>query len=221
MVQMVRPEADVEHMTLQFTLGPAYDLVLSLAAVAHPDRYELPVSWARRVRKELPVATRRDQSFFFGDPSSLGVGPVQVVPDLPGAEDPSAFIRELGALDPPDFVAALLGRRTGGRALSVALRRMARQRGVAEVDEHHVRQYAASLKAETRRRFWEMLGDPAGSRDRYVGLLRAYHDTWFASHYPEVQPFLLQRVKQGRRSIGKLPPREVVARVTGGFTLQS
>jgi DNA-binding transcriptional ArsR family regulator len=89
------------------------------------------------------------------------------------------------------------------------------------VDEHHIRQHAASLKAESRKRFWEILGDPAGSRDRYAGLLRAYHDAWFASHYPEIEPFLLQRVKQGRRCIGKLPPREVVARVTGGFTLQS
>jgi ArsR family transcriptional regulator len=221
MIELVRSQPAAEQVSLQFEVVPAYDLLISLAAVAHPDRYELPVSWARQVRKALPADVRSEVTYFFGDPMSLGTGTIQLVPDVDGATDPSAFIASLQSVDSTELVTALLSHRTGGRALTTALRRKARGKNLSETDEGRIREYVGGLKAQTRKRFWEILHDPAASRDRYLALLRAYHESWFAAHYPEVQPFLVQRAKQGRRSIGKLATGEVIARVTGGFTLQS
>ena len=58
-------------------------------------------------------------------------------------------------------------------------------------------------------------------RARYVRLVCAFYEKWLVTQLPDLLPVVSQRAKQGRRSIGKLPAVEVVARATGGFTLQS
>jgi ArsR family transcriptional regulator len=77
------------------------------------------------------------------------------------------------------------------------------------------------FKAETRKRIRVILDDPRAARERYVALLRAHHDASFGSQYEEVLPFLAGKVRQARRSIGKVPARDVIARAAKGFTLQS
>jgi ArsR family transcriptional regulator len=66
-----------------------------------------------------------------------------------------------------------------------------------------------------------MLENPQETHARYVQLVRTHHECWFSQRYGDVLPFLEQRAKQARRSIGKLPAKEVIARATGGFTLRT
>jgi DNA-binding transcriptional ArsR family regulator len=218
-LEIVRPKEEIEHPSLHFDVAPAYDLVISLAAVVDPERFDLTPAWARGVRTALPSAVRRDLSFFFGDPASLGIGSIQLVPDLPTGEA-AALVVALESLDPVDFVTTLLTRGSTDRALAPALRRIAREKGSA-TDGTIVSTHVRSFRAVTRKRFQSILEDPASAQRRYIALMRAYFDGWFATHYPDVLPFVVQRAKQGRRSIGKLPTTEVVARVTNGFTLKS
>lgn len=216
---MIRPEREAQ-LDLRFEVVPAYDLFISLAAAARPDRYELPGPWARSVRQSLPAAVRRDLQFFFAGPMPLGLGAIQLLPGLEVTE-PGETLEAFDRLDTAELVEPLLGRRGENRPLSAALRRAVRGRGVTESDHQLIGQHVASLKAETRRRVRDMLDDPQGARQRFMDLVRVHHDGWFQSHYSDILPLLHQRAKQTRRSIGKLPVRELIARSTGGFTLQS
>lgn len=218
-MQLVRPEAESRSMLLGFEVVPVYDLLFSLAAAANPEKYEMPGTWARGVRAALPQPLRRDVGYFFGDPAALGTGAVQCVPDVSDG-DIAAVVEHLQSLEPAEFVTVLLWRTSADRALRGAIRRSARRRGNEE-DERLVRDYVSTQKAQTRTRFMEILADPAGMQSRYITLLRAHHEGWFTEHYSEVQPYLEQRARQGRRSIGKLPAKEVIARATGGFTLRT
>jgi DNA-binding transcriptional ArsR family regulator len=207
-------------MDLHFNVVPAYDLVLSLAAAAHWERYELSASWARQVRQALPIAIRTDLKYFFGDPLILGAGGIQIIPDLSDGE-PETFLRAIAGMDAADVVAAILSRGADRDGLRAGLRRMLRAKGVTEADEAAVSKHLSGLRSETRARFREILQDPEGMRLRYVRLMQAHAQGWFTANFSEVTPFLAQRVKQGRRSIGKQPALEVIARVTGGLTLQA
>jgi DNA-binding transcriptional ArsR family regulator len=217
-LQIIRPARETE-IALRFEVVPAYELPIGLAAAAQPERHELSDTWSRTVRRALPSEVRRDLAFFFGDPSALGVAPIRLVPDLEDGQ-PEHLVKRLEELDTADLIALLLSRGTADRRLSSSLRRTVRGRASAE-DENVVRQHLASLRAETRRRTRAILAEPAAMRDRYLRLVRAAHDSWFAQHVPDVLPLLNQRAKQARRSIGKLPAKEIISRVTGGFTLQS
>lgn len=219
-MQVLRPAADAHHLELQFQVSSAYDLVFSLAAAARPREHELSSSWARSVRSALPASARRDLAFFFGDPSALGIGAVQLIPAL-GVLDAQFLADGMQAVEPVDFVAAVVGRRSDSRALTSALRRVIRGKSSGVEDDHLVHQYVASFKAETRRRIWEFLTDPPTVHGRFVALVRAQYDVSFRAQYEELLPFLRGKAKQARRGIGKMPNKDVIARATKGFTLQS
>jgi DNA-binding transcriptional ArsR family regulator len=219
MVEIVRPERVSQDVSLRFEVQPAYDLVISLAAAADPERYDLPQSFGREVRSALPASVRRDLRTFFGDPAPLGNNPVGLIPLLPSA-DPESFIQALEDLDPAEFAVRLIAHATAERPLLNALRRAARGRA-SEDDNRIIAQDRAARKADTRKRMLQILAAPIEMQARYVALLRAHLAGPFGTQYPEIVPVVSQRAKQGRRVIGKLPAKEVVARVTGGFTLRS
>lgn len=220
-MQIVRPERPREaEVNLRLEEAPAYELVIALAAAAHPAKHHLSSAWSRQVRSALPATCRSDLSFFFGDPAALGVGGIQLIPRL-SSGDVETFLTALDSIDSADLMAAMLGRRSEIRALPGAIRRVARGRGATPADEETIRRHVASLRATSRTRFREIMSGPGTSRDRYVRLLHAFHERVFAEHYRTIAPFVQLRAKQGRRNIGKLPTKEVIARVTGGFTLQS
>lgn len=219
-MQVVRPERAAPALSLRVDVVPAYDAILSLSAAALPQRYEMASSWARDVRAALPAPLRPDLSLFFGDPRALGTGPMQLVPDLPSGET-AALIVELESMQSADFVTVLLTRADAPAGLAPAIRRIARGKTSSDAAESVVQQYLGSLKAETRKRFREILAEPAAMHRRYLALLKAHHEGWLAEHYGEILPYLQQRARGGRRSIGKLPTKELIARLTGGFTLHS
>jgi DNA-binding transcriptional ArsR family regulator len=218
-MQVVRPERHADTVALRFAVVPAYDLIISLAAAAHPDRYELSASWSRQVRQALPPGTRADLRFFFGDPYGLGVGAIQLIPDLLVA-DSAPFVDYLAHMDAADFVGVLLSRGTTNRRVRPALRRLAAGKTLSAADDAAVKELSDGFRAATRKRFWAILDDPRSAHRRYTSLLRDHESGWFRDTYSEIMPLLQQRVKQGRRVIGKLPTKEVIARLTGGFTLQ-
>jgi DNA-binding transcriptional ArsR family regulator len=219
-MQVLRPDPDSRHMEVQFRVSSAYDLVMSLAAAARPGDHELSGTWARSIRSALPSSARRDLLFFFGDPSALGIGAVQLIPGL-GVTDAQFLADRMRSAEPADFVAAVAGRRSDSRPLTAALRRMARGKSSGDEDDRLVRQYVAAFKAETRKRIWAILEDPRAAQERYVALLQAQYDASFGEQYEELRPFLNGRAKQARRSIGKMPNKDVIARATKGFTLRS
>lgn len=192
--------------------------MISLAAAADPARFELSAAWSRQLRSALPAAVRKDISFFFGDPLPLGVGPIQLVPGLPSGE-PEDLVEACERLDGMDFAVALLGRHADSRDVAPAIRRAARRRPSGS-DSGILERHTATFRAETRRRFLSILHDPEEARRRYLCLLNAHVSGWFRSHYGDVSPFLLQRARQARRSVGKLPTKEVIARATNGFTFE-
>src|SRR5438309_83793 len=107
-MRVIRPGTESQAPSLRFEVVPAYDLVISLAAAANPERHELAASWARQVREALPPPLRRDLTFFFADPLALGAGPIQMVPELPNVEL-ATFLSAIESMDAADFAAALLG----------------------------------------------------------------------------------------------------------------
>ncbi|GAC1400052.1 MAG: hypothetical protein NVSMB52_13650 [Chloroflexota bacterium] len=217
---VVRPDAPSHQMAVHFDLVPAYDLVISLAAAAQPRLYELSAAWARDVRHALPTPLRRELTHFFGDPMPFGTGPIQAIPSFQSG-DAGAFIVALEEMHEGEFLAALFSRVSGSPDLQSVLRRVSKRRVLSEADEKLVCKSVAPLKAETRRRFLDALAHPGTTQHRYVALLREYHERWFARDYPATVPLLEQRVKAGRRWVSKLPAKELIARVTGGFTLLS
>lgn len=220
-MEVIRPDRWDRHVELTFSVVPAYDLPISLAAIANPVRHELPAAWGREARKTLSADVRKDLGAFFGGPIPIGILPIQLVPDLAPSGEPERFLAGLESLEMPDLIAALLNRRTAERGLESAIRRVVRGQPLSSKDEAVIGREEAGLPAEARRRFRTVLRDPERARRQYLGLLRSHLEGWFASNYPEQSLLLHQRAKQGRRSIGKLPPAEVIGRVTGGFTLQS
>jgi DNA-binding transcriptional ArsR family regulator len=215
-MKVVRPERE-NALALTFQVTPAYDLIHGPAAAAQPEKHELSAGWARKVRHALPVDARRDLAFFFGDPLVLGVGAIRSVPDLPDSV-PTSLLAALERSDAAELLALLLTRGAPDRQVAGSLRRVVRKRG-SDDDAKRLEAHLASFRVETRRRASAMLADPEDMRRRYVTLIGDFYRHWLADRIPEIEPILAQRVRHGRRSIGKLPAKEVIARATGGFTL--
>jgi DNA-binding transcriptional ArsR family regulator len=217
-MQVVRPERDAP-LSLAFEVVPAYDAILGLAAVAQPEKHELPSGWARKVRQALPVGIRADITFFFGDPLVLGTGAIGLIPDLQDGT-PAGLLSALTDADTAGVLSLLLARGMWNRQMVGSLKRFIRNRPTAE-DAKLVEAHMRAMRAETRRRATAMLADPDGTRSRYVALIDAFHRHWLSDQLPQIEPILTQRARHGRRSIGKIPAREVIARATGGFTLRA
>jgi DNA-binding transcriptional ArsR family regulator len=211
---------------LDWDIGTAYDLILSLRSLFHPKEYGLPPPWAAGVRKRLSAQSQRDLKDFFSPSFGfLAYMPLQLILEIDGPKDGENFLAYVDAIPEQEFSRRIY------RAISLdeELDRIA-AKGLAgeEISDAEVEEYRRGIgrsrlastptAAEVRRLFAEMK-TPALTKKRWMGALREYYVVFFAEEEKRLAPNLQKMLEQAQGLAETVSVPELIERLSNGFTI--
>jgi DNA-binding transcriptional ArsR family regulator len=213
---------------LEWDVGTAYDLLLSLHAIFRPKEHGLPAPWAAGVRKRLPPRSQQDLKDFYGSSLSyLAYTPLHLVLEMPPPKDSLHFLDYIEAIPDEQFsrrmyrpitrnerVARIVARALGGEVI-----------GDAEVEEfrREVGRSPMALvtsPAEVRRLFADV-ADPAATKRRWLHVMREYYEAFFAEEEKREQSALEQMLAHAQALARTTTVPDLIERISNGFTISA
>ena len=189
------PPAAAERVA--FSYSPAMEAVLSLHVLVEPKHHPVQHEWVRAMRRLPPALKREVDVFAFAYRAYF---PEFFFPPASGElSDFESELRRLRTIDEElvrlEFAIPLIESRAGERASrdpaalqAPGTRRLLRERAAAAGDEALARQ---------------LLDDPRGLLERFLGLLEAYWEEAFAREWERIEPDLAASVSEAGRVIAR------------------
>jgi len=189
------PPSAVERVA--FSYSPAMEAVLSLHVLVEPKHHPVQHEWVRAMRRVSPALKREIDVFAFAYRAYF---PEFFFPPAAGELlDFESELRRLRGADEQlvrlEFAIALIGSRDGGE--------VPRDPAALEAPDarRRLRERAAAVGDETLAR--QLLEDPRGVLERFLGLLESYWAEAFAREWQRIEPDLAASVSEAGRVIAR------------------
>jgi len=211
---------------LQWDWGTAYEMLLSVYTIFRPKEYGLPAPWAAGVRKRLSPQGQQDLKDFYNPPYAfLAYMPLHLVLDMDQPKTATRFLDYVESIPDEQFsrrvhlpmiindtLRALTARALSGEHM-----------GDAEVEEYR-RAVSNSQLGQTptvanARRLFQDMADPAGTKKRWLNVMREYHTTFFAEEEGRVGPALQRMLEQAQAMSRDMPIPDMMEQLSSGFTI--
>jgi DNA-binding transcriptional ArsR family regulator len=210
--------------TLEWELGSAYDLFISLVVLHDPEMFGLRPSWAAGVRSRLPAAERK----FLEDLFAWFKAPLEWVHSLPEPRDASRALGELARLPAAQRLSALTFGGGFPAEAAALLEAVAARSAWSAADEDALR---AALEAAPvprseplkHRQLAGMLSAwvaAAENGERLLAALRAYVEVFFAEEEQRLLPALHSGLRRARSLAERLPLAELVDELSQGVRFE-
>lgn len=206
--------------TLTWHSGTGYDFFVSLYVLHHPGDFGLRPSWAAGVRSRLPV----EQRDFLERAQGFMRVPITWFASLPATQiDAADVLAALTNLPPEDRFRALALPYDTPPELKQALNGIAAQGAWTAADLETVRaaygrRYAAS-HLEDVKDLCNAWARPAEFAERYLDVLRTYHQVFFAEEEERIRPALQKGLEEAQELAKHLPAGQLVERLSRGVQL--
>lgn len=206
---------------LEWDMGTAYDMFISLAVLHDPEKFGLRGSWAAGVRSRLPNSERE-----LLQKVVEALWPMHWVHDLPEPKDGATVLRELGNIPPserlntllpsvPAEIARLLDdvaeRGEYSEADERALVTLINEEGRKGMSASKVRKKATELLE-----LWAM-NDEAG--EMLLDALTSYQEQFFAEEEARIAPAMAAAQEHARELAASLELHELLEELSEGVRL--
>jgi len=201
---------------IQWDLGTAYDLFLSLYVLTYPEKTGLRASWAAGVRSRLAPDDRRTLE----SSARIFHAPIHWVNTLPVPKDCAAALRELRRLPAADRLPALaFDASTSAEQVDFLMN--LRDRGAwNEKDLERLQKLWDDRKHANKRQDLETTLDgwahAAEFGERYLSALSAYYQSFFLEEETNILPYLQSALESARLQAQDLAPAELIERLSQG-----
>lgn len=212
--------ADSPAPALEWDLGTAYELFVSLHVLHEPEYYELRPSWAAGIRYRLPLPERtflEEVVPFLRSPQHQLIW----LYNLRAPKDAHTALQALRELPAAERGAALLDLRAGNRPEAERLLRIAGQGAWDKDDldylapilckEEPVHSEAELVKFLDRWRHAEEYGR------MLLRALEAFHAAFFEKEEKRIEPVLQAGLERARALAERLSPPELIAELSRGY----
>ena len=218
-------QQDRLHQILEWNLGTAYDLLMSASTLMNPREHGIPAPWAAGVRKRLSAPRQHDFKEFYGSPSGFAAyTPIHLVLEMDAPKDARRFLDFVEAIPGDEFSERMHLPSFTNEEIAGILKRAFRRERIKEREIEAYRQAIARLgrplgsSAEVRRLFAQM-ADPAGTKERWLGVMREYYSAFFAEEEKRERPALERMLGDAQKLSEETTVSDMVEQVSHGFTL--
>lgn len=211
---------------LKWDWGTAYEVLFSLHTILRPKEHGIPPPWAAGVRKRLSPQSQADLKLFFSMPFGyLAYSPMHIVMGMDRPKTVKRFLDLIEHIPDNQFSHRAHLPIVGDESLERLMDKAAEGKRMTDVDVEEYRRIlarsagrTAPSPAEIRKLFGEM-GDSAGTKRRWLSLLREYHSVYFAEEEQRVGPVLEKMVTDAQKLAKKTTVSDLIERLSNGFTL--
>ncbi|MDQ5823635.1 MAG: helix-turn-helix domain-containing protein [Chloroflexota bacterium] len=213
---------------LDWDVGTAYELLLSLRAIFLPKDYGIPAPWAAGVRKRLSPNGQRDLKDFFNPPFSvIAYMPVHLVLEMDAPKTVERFLDYVEAIPGPEFMQRIYSSTKFSHIPSELRDRALAGKGMSDADvEEYRRGVARSAIGATPsvadvRRLFEDMENPEATKARWLMVMREYQAVFFAEEERRLQPILDRMLADAKVLAKKTTVPDLLERLSNGFTLSA
>jgi DNA-binding transcriptional ArsR family regulator len=219
-------QQDPLAQVLEWDWGTAYEMLFSLHTILRPKEHGIPAPWAAGVRKRLSPQSQADLKTFFSMPFGyLAYSPLHIVLEMERPKNVKSFLDMVERTPDEEFTHRIHLPIVGDESLKRLMDKAALGKRMTDVDVEEYRRIIAKsagrgapTAAEIRKLFTEM-GDSAGTKRRWLSLLREYQTVYFAEEERRVGPVLEQMVADAQKLAKKTTVPDLIERLSNGFTL--
>jgi DNA-binding transcriptional ArsR family regulator len=218
-------QVDRLHSVLEWDLGTAYDLLMSANTIMSPREHGIAAPWAAGVRKRLSPAQQAEFKEFYGSPFSYAAyTPIHLVLEMPEPKDARHFLDFMEAIPDADFSRRMHVHLRHNEDLERVTERALAGEKIKDRDVETYRQTITRLgnprgsTADVRRIFAHM-ADPAGTKQRWLSVMREYHSVFFAEEEKRERPALERMLADAQSLSRETTVSDMVERISHGFTL--
>jgi DNA-binding transcriptional ArsR family regulator len=211
---------------VEWDCGTAYDLLLSAHTILNPRSHGIAAPWAAGVRKRLGPQSQRDfKAFYNASHSYRAYTPLHLVHEMDPPKDARRFLDYVEAIPDEDFSRRMHFPYIGDETLERVTARALKGEKIKESELEAYRKgitriigVAPAPAAEVRRLFAEM-ADPAGTKKRWLTVMREYYSAFFAEEEQREKSVLERMVDEAREMAAASTVSDTVERVSHGFTI--
>ena len=211
---------------VEWDCGTAYDLLLSAHTILNPREHGIAAPWAAGVRKRLAPQSQRDfKAFYNASHSYRAYTPLHLIYEMDAPKDARHFLDYIEAIPDDDFARRMHFPYINDEALRRVTEKALKGEKIKESDLESYRRgvtrivgAAIAPVAEVRRLFGEM-ADPAGTKQRWLAVMREYFSAFFAEEEQREGPALERMVAQAKEMAATSTISEAIERVSNGFTI--
>ncbi|MGA7731566.1 MAG: DUF5937 family protein [Chloroflexia bacterium] len=211
---------------LEWDRGTAYEILFSLHTILRPKEHGIPAPWAAGVRKRLSQQSQADLKLFFSMPFGyLAYSPMHIILGMERPKNVKRFLDLVEKIPDDEFSHRVHLPIVGDESLKRLMDKAALGKRMSDVDVEEYRRIiamsagrSAPTATEIRKLFAEM-GDSAGTKRRWLSLLREYHAVYFAEEEKRVGPVLEKMVSDAQKLAKKTTVPDLIERLSNGFTL--
>ncbi|TDE12178.1 ArsR/SmtB family transcription factor [Jiangella asiatica] len=195
-----------------------YDLLISFRVLYSPRTYPSLRGWAAAAKESLSAQVAQAGRFYFqGHDTSMGIGALWLVPELPDDAGPEQLIEGIRASDPRVLAMHMLDSPGDTPADRLELFRRALDSDRPNAVTTAVRGLPTVRKQRARR----ILEDPARARHELAEVLTRYNESVFAQQIDQLTQPLTEAVKRAEDTLDVLPTSKAVEHLSGGFTIST
>jgi DNA-binding transcriptional ArsR family regulator len=213
---------------LDWDVGTAYELLLSLRAIFLPKDYGIPAPWAAGVRKRLSPNGQRDLKDFFNPPFSvITYMPLHLVLEMEAPKTVERLFDYVEAIPGPEFMQRIYAP-TKFQDIPSELRDRAlsgKRMTDANVEEYRrgvaLSAIGSTPSAADVRRLFEDMAAPEATKQRWLAVMREYQAVFFADEERRLQPILERMLDDAKALAPKTTVPDLLERLSNGFTLSA
>lgn len=213
--------ADETLPKLNWDLGTAYDLFISLNVLHEPHRFGLRGSWAAGVRSRLGSEERQ----LLEDANNLVHIPAYWIYNLPDPKDSATALWNLGKIPQKDRLPALtISPETSPRTKEL-FKEVSERGSWNEKDREDLRSCYHEKGAGMRPKVLAMILDwwssPVEFGEKYLAALQSYYQVFFAEEEARILPALKESLEQAKELSEELNASALVENLSQGLRFAS
>jgi DNA-binding transcriptional ArsR family regulator len=212
------------HPRLRWDFGTAYDMFVSLAVLHRPADFGVRGTWSAGVRARLPAAEREllEQSHL------LIWIPLHWIHTLPEQKDGATVLWTLGQMPPVERLPALSLTPETPRDMADTLREVAArgawdEKALQEVARQrcdHEKGKKPRISPKEMSKALEWWARPAEFGERYLEVLRAYQEGFFAEEEQRIRPALQAALERAQELAQRLALPDLLEEISQGLRLK-
>ena len=205
---------------INWDLGAAYDLFISLAVLHQPDRFGLRPSWAAGVRSRLAVEDRKTLE----QADRLFPAPLHWIYTLPGPKDAGTVLGQLRQMPAAQRLPALAVYAGSDPDLVEVFQRVSAQGAWQEADlealrDAYRRERHELLRPADLEEMLEIWMQPEEFGEAYLAALQAYTQAFFAEEEQRILPALQDGLAQAQEMARQMALPDLFEQLSQGVSI--
>jgi DNA-binding transcriptional ArsR family regulator len=208
-------------LNIQWDIGTAYDMFVSLRILHIPESFGLRPKWASGMRARLSNQSR--DTLEQAETLLFAKRPTHWVHSLPPPRNGATVLAEMARIPPPDRLAALVFTAEIAPGVTAILSQVAEQgewdnHALGVIEQEFVWWTGTRPSTQEATQMLDLWARADEFGNQYLAMLQEYYDVFFAEEERRLQPALEIALEKAQSAYQELAWEQFLAEVVGGVS---